>query len=114
MAPGVRSAPSSKGKLFGWTELGRLRGTKWARAVGCKGRAATISACLTRSLGTNVLRARWSIELKGVKMMTIGVHTPSPTPQERRKIRFGKGRQIVIAVGAAVAAIVGILALATD
>jgi hypothetical protein len=46
--------------------------------------------------------------------MTIGDHTPAPTPQERRKVRFGTARQIVIAVGAAVAATIGILALATD
>jgi hypothetical protein len=46
--------------------------------------------------------------------MTIGDHTPAPTPRERRKVRFGMARQIVIALGAAVAAIIGFLALAID
>ncbi len=46
--------------------------------------------------------------------MTIGDHTPSPTTRERRKVRFGVARQIVIAIGAAVAATIGIVAFAID
>ena len=44
--------------------------------------------------------------------MTIGDHKPTATPSERRKLRFGKARQITIAVAAALAALVGFLVFA--
>ena len=45
--------------------------------------------------------------------MSIGDHAPNPTPQERRKVRYGAARQIVIATGVAAAALIGILVFAT-
>jgi hypothetical protein len=46
--------------------------------------------------------------------MTIGDHTPTPTPDERRKVRFGSARQVVIAAAIVAAAIVGLLVIAAD
>ena len=45
--------------------------------------------------------------------MTIDDHAATPTPRERRKVRFGATRQIVIAAGAAAAALIGLLVFAT-
>ncbi len=45
--------------------------------------------------------------------MSVGDHTPNPTLQERRKVRYGTARQKVIAAAAAVAALIGILAFAS-
>jgi hypothetical protein len=46
--------------------------------------------------------------------MTIGDHTPTPSPGERRKVRFGAARQRVIVVAAAVLAIVGLVVFAAQ
>jgi hypothetical protein len=46
--------------------------------------------------------------------MTIGDHKPTPTPAERRKVRFGSARQIVIAAAAAMLAILGFVVFAIE
>lgn len=45
--------------------------------------------------------------------MTIGDHAPNPTPQERRRVKYGAARQVVIAAGLSIAALIGLIVLAT-
>lgn len=46
--------------------------------------------------------------------MSIGDHRPTPTPSERRKVRFGTARQLVIATAAAIMAVLGFLVFAIE
>jgi hypothetical protein len=46
--------------------------------------------------------------------MTIGDHTPTPAPDERREVSFGYARQVVIAAIAALLGVVGLIAFAIE